>query len=471
MSQPLSDYFAQEAGEFLDQLHALLGRSEAPDAPGFFRLARGVRGSAQVAGAEGVARVAERLEDAARAYRDGTLAWSGEVRERARGTVADLRALVEAHGRWGAAEDARAAGALARWDGAAGTRRRADAAPDADRLFAFVRREIGGVADELDRALAEVRAAPEAREPLRGVLRRMRPVRGVAGMDALAPVLELLEGIEDAVGDVLTRSAGLLPAHASLLAAAGEALRAAAGVLERGEAPGAGPEMERFRELRDQAEGQAVPEEDVLPISALFFDDAGPHLVSSSVAPVVEEAGEGGAMPEAVEAFLRIEATGFLDRAEGLVTGAPAQPNRRFGRIARQLYELATSVRELAGTYGIRTIADAADGAARALRTSASPEEARAALRTLRAALPGAEPLAAEAPAVVEVPPAGAAEADEAGVVPVESLLYDADAALREALELRPRVEALAERAGAPLAEALDELFALVELSLRRLAT
>ncbi len=51
MAQPLSEYFALEAGEFLDQMDALLAGGERPDPVRFFRLARGVRGSAQLAGA------------------------------------------------------------------------------------------------------------------------------------------------------------------------------------------------------------------------------------------------------------------------------------------------------------------------------------------------------------------------------------------------------------------------------------
>ena len=47
--------------------------------------------------------------------------------------------------------------------------------------------DIGGVVAEMDRTMAELVAAPEGREPLRVVLRRMRPVRGVAGMETLAP--------------------------------------------------------------------------------------------------------------------------------------------------------------------------------------------------------------------------------------------------------------------------------------------
>lgn len=490
MSQPLSEYFAQEAGEFLDRLDALLARPDAPDAVELFRLARGVRGSAQIAGAEGVASVAERLEDGARSYRDGLLPWSDALRERVRLTAADLRALVSVSGRWGPAEETRAREAAARWEGTAAGRRRGDAAPPAgDALLAFFRRELEGVVAEMDRALGELAAAPDAREPLRAVLRRMRPVRGVAGMESVAGVLELLEGIEDAAHDVLSRAAPVEARQLDLLRAGRDALDAARAALERGEGVGESPELERFRALRDGAEGEEAAEEPgVVPVSTLFFDDAGPHVVSSPLAPTAapEAGGEsaGGALAE-VESFLRIEATGFLDRAEGLISGLTTRPARRFGRLARDLSELAAGVRDLAVTYGMTAIAVAAEDAASRLGGAGSAEEARTVLRRLRASLPGAEPLPEpavevepDAPAPLpsapvtqapEMSPSAAAApaADAEGVVPIESLFYDTRGALRDALALKPRIQALAGSAGGtPLAEALDELFGLVELGL-----
>jgi HPt (histidine-containing phosphotransfer) domain-containing protein len=473
MAQPLSEYFALEAGEFLDQLDALLAGSERPDPVRFFRLARGVRGSAQLAGAEPVAHVAERLEDGARAIRDGVLQWTPEVRDRARRTTEDLRALVERHGRWGAAEEERARAAVERWSDVRG-RRRSDQPPAGDELFAFVRREIQGVVGEMDRVLAELTRQPELREPLRVVLRRMRPVRGVAGMDALAPVLEVLEGIEDAAHEVLSRTAPLLAGELELLAAGGTALRAAGTELEGGRAPGESPELAAFRDLRDRAEDAAGEEDGVVPVSRLFADGAGPHLVSSPMAPIPPE---GEATPE-VEAFLRIEATGFLDRADGLLASLPARP-RRFTRLAREVAELAASVRDLAATYGVAGMAAAAELAATRLRAATTPEEARESVQRLRYALPGAPPAPVSAPAVPlasaetaeavdAAPPAevqGSESADEEGVVPVETLLYAGDDALREALALRGRITGLAGSApGTPLADALDELFGLLEL-------
>jgi len=473
MSQPLNEYFVQEAGEFLDELDALLARPGSPDAVEFFRLARGVRGSAQIAGVQAVARVAEGLEDAARALRDGALAWSDEVRGRAQQTAADLRALVGASGHWGGDDERRADEAAARWEGVGGARRRGAEGHPAGQIYDFLRRELEGVTGEMDRALAELQANPAGREPLRTVLRRMRPVRGVAGMDTLSPVLELLEGIEDTAHEILKRTSPVSGQEIALLGAARDALRATAKELERGGEVGVTAELERFREVRDASEGgAAAADAAVVSVASLFYDDAGPHVVSSPMAPVPgsERAEEhDGSLSGDVEAFLKMEATGFLDRAEGLVSSLSARPTR-FGRIARDLAELARGVGELAVTYGMTVIAHAADDAAQRIAQAAGPDDARGALTTLRSTL-----LGTPAPEAVDVDddpasppaPAVAAAADEQGVVPIETLVYDADAALREALRMRERVTAMA-GASAPLSSALDELFGLVELGLER---
>lgn len=461
MSQPLSEYFAQEAGEYLDRLDALLARPDAPDAVEFFRLARGVRGSAQLAGAQGVARVAEGMEDAARALRDGALTWSDDVRTRALATAADLRVLVGASGAWGADAEARATEAAARWEGTGAGRRRGEA-PHGGQLFDFLRREIGGVVGEMDRALGELRTDPAGRDPLRAVLRRMRPVRGVAGMDDLSPVLELLEGIEDAAHEVLGRSTPMTVRETELLRAGRDALAAAGTALERGAGVGETPELQRFRQVRDGMEPTGESDPGVVAIASLFYDDAGPHVVSSPMAPAPQ--GTGTLVAE-VEQFLRMEATGFLDRAEGLVASLSARPSR-FARIARELRDLASGVGDLAVTYGMTAIARAAEDAAGRISGAATPEDARGALTRLRASLPGAsaEPAPIEVPAE---PPAVAAGED--GVVPVEALVYDPDDALREALGMRERLFALA-GAGADdrFREALDELFGLVALGVER---
>lgn len=463
MSHTLSDYFALEAGEYLEQLDGLLSEGGVPDGERFFRLARGVRGSARVAQEAEIARVAGALEAGARALHEGTLPWSEEIRARAIRTVDDLKVLVRARGHWSQADTERAREAESRWSGLPLDREPAAGRPTGtagDQLVAFLRREAMGVVTELDHVVDDLRRGPGERESLRGLVRAMRPLRGMAGVDALAPTQEVLEGTEDAAGELLSQERPLTDAHLELLGAARAALLATLRAVEHGAAGEPLPELERFREARDRvadaAAGLAGEEEGVLPISALFHADAGPHVVSSPLAPVP---GEGGGAAAEVVRFLRLEATGFLDRAEALIAGISPRSEKR---VAGQLARLAESVRELSGTYGMTAVAAAAERAAADLRASGTAEEARAALAHLRSALPGA----------METPTSAAAQQvpeEEEGVVPIESLLLRGEAALREALALRPEVERLAGAGGASapeLREKLAELFDLVRLGM-----
>lgn len=116
MTQPLNDYFVLEAGEYLEQLERLLASPTMPPAEQLLRLARGVRGSARMAGAETIAGVAERLEDAARSIASQNIAWSDEIRALTAQTVRDLQILLRALNRWGPAEEQRVREAIERWD-------------------------------------------------------------------------------------------------------------------------------------------------------------------------------------------------------------------------------------------------------------------------------------------------------------------------------------------------------------------
>src|SRR5205807_934343 len=67
----MSDFFALEAGEYLERLDGLLAKGSSPSADEIVRLARALRGSALMASQPAIARTAAGLEAAARAGRDG----------------------------------------------------------------------------------------------------------------------------------------------------------------------------------------------------------------------------------------------------------------------------------------------------------------------------------------------------------------------------------------------------------------
>src|SRR2546426_9152861 len=81
-SKPLgmSDFFALEAGEYLERLDGLLAKGESPSADELVRLARALRGSALMANQPAIARAAAGLEALGRAVREGRRAWDAATR-------------------------------------------------------------------------------------------------------------------------------------------------------------------------------------------------------------------------------------------------------------------------------------------------------------------------------------------------------------------------------------------------------
>jgi HPt (histidine-containing phosphotransfer) domain-containing protein len=296
MSQVLYDHFVREAGEYLAELELLLSERSAPDSDRIFRLSRGIRGSAQVAQADEIAEVAARLEGAARFVLEGRIPWSAAIRERFAETVADLRALVPATAQgWGAREDVRVEQALARWGGFDDVVRTPPAQSAGVSVVSFVCSELGRVVVTLDDAVEQLRRSPAAEPSLRSVLERLRVIRGVSGAEPLAPVLEVLDGLDAMLRALI---ADRLPADGErlgLLAAGRDALRSALHDMERDEEPSAeSAALDRFRELRARLLPEPDADADVVPISALFFDDAGPHILSPGTAPA-----SGGPAPPA----------------------------------------------------------------------------------------------------------------------------------------------------------------------------
>lgn len=483
MSQRLSDYFALEAGEYLDQMDVVLAQPGTPDLERLLRLVRGIRGSAHLAQQESIASVADRMGNAVRAVAEGSADWNEDLRARAVRTLDDLRVLVRATRTWGSAEDTRVAAALERWARfePSSTEAPGGAGEDGGRLFAFVRQELVAILSQLNMVVPELRSGQPPQAPLQEVLKRMRAVRGMAGLDAVGPVGGLLDGMEAAIRELLARQEPASPEQVELLVASRDALVGISGALEQGETPtSATPGVARFHELQGRQSAGAADTTDVVPIRELFEEGPGPHLVSSPVAPA---AASGELTPE-VKQFLRIESTGLLDRADAALAGAPGGDGRP---VDERLAELVSGVREMAAAYGASTLAREAD----AVLPRLSAGDAAGAIRDLRSALPaaleagvgtGAEAgVAAEAAvggerpsdAGVQIPGAAAGGAgsmaagaeDEAGVVPIESLLLRGEEALREALSLRPVIEQLVPGGGAgeELRGRLRELFELVE--------
>jgi hypothetical protein len=293
MTNPLAaaDFFALEAGECLDRLESLMGRPDGPPADEFLRTARVLRGSALMAGQQPIARAAAGLEGLARAYRDGRRAWDPSTREQTAQAIEEFRLLVRRVREWGDAETARTVrlglsleSLAGRAPGAEPVRGDAAAGPGGLNagVRAFVAREGALIASALDRAARALRASPGDREPLYTVIRRMQSLRGLAELSELAPLPEILDGIELAVGD-LTRLYAPPPGVDEVMAAASTALtRIARDIAEHGRPEAETEEAGRFTELLLRA---FAVERDVVPIEALFYADDPAPLTPPTAQP------------------------------------------------------------------------------------------------------------------------------------------------------------------------------------------
>jgi hypothetical protein len=277
MTNPLgtADFFALEAGECLDRLESLVDRDDAPPADEFLRAARVLRGSALMASQQPIARAAAGLEAMARALRDQRRVWDPAAREHVAQAIEEFRLLVRRVRDWSDAETARATRLGLGLESLAGrpggeAERRAEPGELNTGVRAFVAREGALIASALDRAARSLHAGPGDREPLYTVLRRMQSLRGLAELGELAPLPEILDGIELAIGD-LTRLYAPPPGVDEVMSSAAAALtRISRDIAEHGRPDPDAEEPRRFTDLLLRA---FAIERDVVPIESLFYAD------------------------------------------------------------------------------------------------------------------------------------------------------------------------------------------------------
>jgi HPt (histidine-containing phosphotransfer) domain-containing protein len=336
----MADFFALEAGEYLERLDGLLAQRDGPSADEFVRLARALRGSALMANQAAIARAAAGLEALARAVREGRRAWDAATQQLAVRGVDDLKIFVRRAGGWTDADTAKA-GALAQeleqLAGRPSAQIRAAEAIGLDAgARAFVAREGAAIASALDRAAQALRANPLAHDPLQQVLRALQPLRGLAAVNDLPPLPDLLDGIERVIAE-LSRSGIEPPANVGDLfqAAATAIARSARDVAERGRPDPEGAEFRRFADLIVRF---IESEPDVVSIGSLYYGDSGPHIVSRGV-PV--------ARPSTLGRLELVSHGDHLRQAADSLERAPSATQREL-----RAHTLGTTFRALAGAGG-----------------------------------------------------------------------------------------------------------------------
>ncbi len=442
MTQPpgtplaMADFFALEAGEYLERLDALLSPEGAPAVDEFVRLSRALRGSALMASQTPIARAAAGLESLARALREGRRGWDPGSRQVAVRAVDDLKILVRRVAAWGDADTAKAE-ALARdleqlsGRPSAALRTAESMGLDAG-ARAFVAREGAAIASALDRAATAMRAGAPARDPLQHVLRALQPLRGLAALNDLPPLPDVLEGIERAVTEFMRTPPGMPSAAADFFQSAAAAIaQAAREVAERGRPD---PEGQAFRAFTAQLARYVEREPAVVPITDLYFDDTGPHIVqrgagAAQAAPLsrMELVSHGEHLrlaadaieraPSATQRELRVHTLAGTFRALAVAGEGPLpQSLSRFVDAAREAVAMGHAVRDPARfAAALRRASEllAESGAADDTRLAVGLVAVATALHTLAAASPPAPPPAAPGPPAVTSPAGGVPELEE----------------------------------------------------------
>jgi len=334
------DFFLLEAGEYLERLDALAqtpaGAFAAAD--DFVRLARAYRGSALMANQHGLARAALGFESAARAVRESRLAWDERARAEVIRAVDDVKVLMRRlrEPYQGDTEKAEQIGvALDRLSGRQSAALRAQAGPGLDAGGrAFVAREAAAIASALQRAAQGLAANPAGREALAAVLPAMSALRGVAVINDLPPLAEILAAVEGAVKEVHAAAGPAGTDVPPVFDAAATALaRVAREVVDAGRPTGESEEANAFA-----ARLLAVFTGSAVPIESLFYDDAGPHVVQQ------------GRPPAALAGFTRVE---MVSQGEFLLA-TTTELRRATSSVQRdlRLFGIAAHLRPMIGAAG-----------------------------------------------------------------------------------------------------------------------
>jgi hypothetical protein len=425
--------------------------------------------------------------------------WDSQIKGALTGTVDELKILIRSARAWSPAQDASAMARvkeLSSYTSAGAPRTTSGAVTNS----AFFSTEMTNIAAGLE--LLATRPGDQGGAV--NVLRRVRALRGVAGVRDVRSLSEVLEGAENAVrplenGERLgAERVAVLRAAAELLRAIAAALGASLSVRE------SAPEFSRFAAALETLRGLEEDANRVLAISALYYADAGPHVVSASPNP-----------PTTPAQRFRMEVVSLGEHVLRLVNDARAATDEHFREKARRdLGRVLRAIRATAASFAEHTVAANAEAhLAQADTMNAAVLDALASFAATIAPrthtpMPAARVIAAP-PAMREAPAAprasharvfsaptsdGAATAAAAAprgepstldgaidffdtmarerfaepvpfnedVVPVDALVYRGRAALDRAIELK---DWLMKAGGAPSQEVLEELYDLLELA------
>ncbi len=506
------DFFVLEAGEYVEQLDGLLLRAGTGpvDAESWQRTARALRGSATMAKLPMFAELASAVEAVGRALKGGTLAFDPALKGALTAAVDDLKILVRAARSWTAAQDQVAMTRLRELSRYVTLPTAAGTASGTASSAAFFAAEASNIAAGLELLVTR----PTDNAAAMNVLQRVRALRGVAGVRDVPALAEVSEAAESAVRPLELGATQLASDNIVVLRSAADLLRAVSTALASGQPVTVEtPQYRAFLSALDAMLANESGADRVIPISELYFNDQGPHVVSAAPSP-----------PTTPAQRFRIEVVSLSEHLHRVIDearGATDEIQREHARSG--LGRALRAIRATAASFGQGAVAKTVEGylqqtgdlTASALDAISSfaakispaatplpPAQTAVGLRMsqVRGAMAALGAPEAPTPAVpTPVAPARVAPAPMAMVatpsapsvataldatiasfdslamerfaepvpfgedlIPVDALFYRGRAALDRAIELR---DTLRRSGGPPAVEVLEEIYDLLDLA------
>ena len=346
------EFFILEASDYVEQLDGLLlgGSSTGPDVDAMQRVARALRGTATMAKLPSFADVAGGVERVGRAMREGALQWDPALRGALTAAVDDLKTLIHAARTWSPAEDQRAqtrSEELAKFAPVGGIAPKTQTAQKAAAAgSAFLAAEASNIAAGLE--LLNTRSG--AADTASNLLRRVRALRGVAGVKEITSLADVLEATEDAARGLELGDTALTPEARQLFETSAVYLRELSTALRYDTDVNAPtPARDAFVAAQDRWAGRAGEGDQVVPITSLFYGDGGPGVVDAAPNP-----------PTSASARFRLELVSHGEHLRQLLDSASrAKDPASLDRSRRDLKRAFRALAATADSFGERAVSDA----------------------------------------------------------------------------------------------------------------
>ena len=341
------DFFVLEAGEYIEQLDALMlsAGNVGPDLESLQRSARALRGSATMAKLPAFAEMAAGIERVGHGLRSGVTRWEPALAGALVAAIDDCKLLLRNVRSWSPADDARSRARIDELARFAPVRATPTASQPAAPDGGFLMTEVSNIG-----AGAELLATrPSDREAAANVLRRVRAMRGIAGVKDYPSLADVLEATEYAAHPLERGEAQISAERLAVLGAAATVLRGISAAMRMGTSlDPASPELARFAAALDAMQEKETEQERVVPISELFYEDGGPTVVQPAANPPTSPA----------ERF-RLEVVSQGEHLRGLVADARgARDDLARDRVRRALRQALRGLRQAAESYGERDVAE-----------------------------------------------------------------------------------------------------------------